>query len=148
MADIVKKGAFGDLSINQLTPYLQSAGASVASTLGRAYAPQLKAIGSRIVKESVASASQSVPAIFRPFYLTQEEIRYLKYRDDVSIPEWVKSITTPIINPVLDGVKQESENRLAVLLPRVMVTVSLGILTIFSVGYIVGIKRGRKTAFK
>jgi len=129
--------------LQQLSPSLQQAGISISKNVGTAYSDKLNQLGERIIKEATYAAAEEIPPFLRFFYLTGTEREELRQQRE-PLPSWVDAITKPIVDPLIIGVKREVKHRINVVLPSVMLTLSLTVLTIFSLGYIVGVIKSKR----
>lgn len=126
----------------QLSPVLIQAGATAASNIGSRCNSQLQAIGSNTVHESITSVADSMPFMLRAMILTREEM--LHPRPTSQLPTWARPITQPILNPIINGVRREAKRRADIVAPRALTGISVIILTLFSIGYIIGVKTAKK----
>lgn len=142
MSSVIQQGSE---FLSALQPTMTQAGAQLARQVGSAYNSKLRGIGAGIVTSTVYGVADAMPPLLRQAILTRKEYLEAAERES-TLPAWAQQITDPIIQPIADGAKAEAKRRAGIVAPRAFMTASLLVLTIFSVGYIVGVKKTEKRA--
>ncbi len=129
--------------VQQIAPDLLEMAKSVSSRVGTVYRVQLHEIGAKAVNSAVMGVADAMPPLLRYMILTSAERAELQ-RPKSELPQWVKDVANPIVNPIVEGAKEEAKRRASIVAPRAFTTISILALTIFSIGYIFGVRKARK----
>lgn len=116
---------------------------SLASNIGSQYQAAFRQAGQTITNEAIMRVAEAVPFPFRAMIVTRAEYEAAKKRESV-VPEWMKTTLSPIVIPLSEGAKEEAKRRAKIITPRALATVSILVLTIFSIGYIVGTYKAKR----